>query len=225
MRIIRTFLIVLGISMMSLNTFAQEDLKSVYQASYQMALRYNDRAEAKSDLYKLLALEPQNDSLRTTLAYLYFEARQYASNVLICMDVLAQNPQNTGALEMASASYENLGLKDKALENLEKLYVITDDFQTLYRMAFIQYDLEKFHQCDTNVDILMQAPEAEEATVFYTIEEEEKEFPIKVALMNLKGLVNQELGNDDIARQNFENALKIAPEFNLAKENLDKMSN
>ena len=92
-------------------------------------------------------------------------------------------------------------------------------------MAFLQYDLKKFHQSSTNVDILMQAPEAEEATVFFTIEEEEKEFPIKVALLNLKGLTNKELGNEDLAKQNFEEVLKLAPDFIFAQQNLDAMNN
>jgi tetratricopeptide (TPR) repeat protein len=206
------------------NAIAQEGMEEFYFKSYERALRYNDRAEAKSNLYKLLELDPQNDSLMVTLAYLYYEARQYPSNVLVCMDALAINPQNTGALEMMSASYDNLGLKDKALENYEKLYLLTDDFQTLYKMAFLQFDLEKYHQCNTNVDILLQAQEAEEATVFFTIEEEEKEIPVKAALLNLKGLANKELGNSEEAKQNFQEALQLSPEFVFAQQNLDAMN-
>ncbi|RLA21734.1 MAG: hypothetical protein DRQ63_13500 [Gammaproteobacteria bacterium] len=140
------------------------------------------------------------------------------------MDALAINPENTGALEIIAVSYENLGLKDKALDNFEKLYLETDDFQTLYRMAFLQYDLEKYLQCSTNIDILMQAPEAAEATASYTFEEEEKEFSIKVPLINLKGLVNVAQGNNDLARQNFEEALQLAPDFILAQQNLDDLN-
>jgi len=201
-----------------------QDVKTFYTDNYQRAMRYNDRAEAKSALYKLVALEPQNDSLLVNLAYMYLEVRQYASSVLICMDALAINPENTGALEIIAVSYENLGLKDKALDNFEKLYLETDDFQTLYRMAFLQYDLEKYLQCSTNIDILMQAPQAAEATASYTFEEEEKEFPIKVALINLKGLVNLAQGNNDLAKQNFEEALQLAPDFILAQQNLDDLN-
>ena len=201
-----------------------QDVKTFYTDNYQRAMRYNDRAEAKSALYKLVALEPQNDSLLVNLAYMYLEVRQYASSVLICMDALAINPENTGALEIIAVSYENLGLKDKALDNFEKLYLETDDFQTLYRMAFLQYDLEKYLQCSTNIDILMQAPEAAEATASYTFEEEEKEFSIKVPLINLKGLVNVAQGNNDLAKQNFEEALQLAPDFILAQQNLDDLN-
>ena len=90
-------------------------------------------------------------------------------------------------------------------------------------MAFLQYDLKKFRQSGTNIDILMVAPEAEEGTVFYTIEEEEKEFPVKVALKNLRGLVHKELGEKDLAKQAFEEALKMSPGFIFAQQYLDSL--
>ncbi len=206
------------------NAQAQDELKKIFEDTYQRALRYNDRAEAKSALFGIIAIEPQNDSLVTTLAFIYYEARQYASSVLVCLDVLQLNPYNVGALEISALSYENLGLKDKSLDNYEKLFLKTNGFQPLYKMAFLQFDLEKYQQCSTNVDILLTKPELEEATVFYTIEEIEKEFPIEVAILNLKGLVNKELGNLDLARQSFEQALAISPEFVLAQENMDALN-
>ena len=195
MKYIKLFLVVIVFTFIALRVSAQYDLNKIYQANYDRALVYNDYFEAKSALYKLVIMEPENDSLLATLAYLYFDARQDASNVIICMDVLKLNPNNTGAMEMSAISYENLGLKDKSLEYYEKLYLKTIDFQVLYKMAFLQYDLSKFLQSITNIDILLQQPQAEEATVFFTIAEEEKEFPVKTALINLKGLVNKELGN------------------------------
>lgn len=223
MKYIKLFLVVMVFTFIALRVSAQYDLNKIYQANYDRALVYNDYFEAKSALYKLVIMEPENDSLLATLAYLYFDARQYASNVLICMDVLKLNPNNTGAMEMSAISYENLGLKDKSLENYEKLYLKTIDFQVLYKMAFLQYDLSKFLQSITNIDILLQQPQAEEATVFFTIEEEEKEFPVKTALLNLKGLVNKELGNIEEARQNYEEALKLSPDFVFAKENMEAL--
>lgn len=225
MKYIKLFLVVAIFAMIASRVSAQDDMKKIYQANYDRALVYNDFFEAKSALYKLVIMEPENDSLLATLAYLYFDARQYASNVLICMDVLKLNPNNTSAMEMIAISYENLGLKDKALEYYEKLYLKTNDFQLLYKMAFFQYDLSKFLQSITNIDFLLQQPEAEEATVFFTIEDEEKEFPIKTALFNLKGLVNKELGNIVESRQNYEEALKLSPDFIFAKENMEALDN
>ncbi|MCB0495900.1 MAG: tetratricopeptide repeat protein [Cyclobacteriaceae bacterium] len=197
----------------------------LYDAHYRMAIQYNDFAEAKSALYNLIILEPQNDSLRFNLAYLYFDAGKYPSAVLTCRDVLAINPNNLGALELSGASYENLGLKDKALASYEKLYMATTDINTLYKMAFLQYDLKKYNECNVNVDILLENNEVGSTkVVFQTKDKISKEYPMKVAVLNLKGLVNKELGNNEEAKKAFEQALAIAPDFEQAKTNLDELN-
>jgi len=213
-------LVIFSLSVKIASAQSQEELKKMFRDTYNRALTYNDRFEAKSALYRLIALEPQNDSILSTLAYLYIDAGQYASSALVSQDVLKLNPGNTGALEMSGISYEKLGLKDKSLESFELLFLLTDDFQILYKMAFLQFDLEKYQQALTNADILLEKPESKEATVFYTEGEEQKEYSISVAILNLKGLVYKEIGNIEEAKKSYEQALAIAPGFVLAKENL-----
>ena len=217
--------------LLSINTFAQEgepkeDDKSpiywLYDAHYRMAVQYNDFAEAKSALYNLVLLEPQNDSLRYNLAYIYYEAGQNPSAILACKDILAINPNHLGALELSAISFENLGLKDKALPNYEKIYMLSSNLNSLYKMAFLQYDLKKYAECQVNIDLLLENAEMGEANIVFSDENQEsKEYPMKVAVLNLKGLVNKEVGNLDIAKQSFQEALNIAPDFSLAKSNLE----
>jgi len=218
----------------SANSIAQEteqkpDEKSaiywLYDAHYRMAIQYNDFSEAKSALYNLVLLEPQNDSLRYNLAYIYFDANQYPSTILACKDILAINPNHLGALELSGVSFENLGLKDKALPNYEKLYMLSSNLNSLYKMAFLQYDLKKYAECQVNIDILLENDELENANVVFTDENNDsKEYPMKVAVLNLKGLVNKDVGNNELAKQAFEAALAIAPDFEFARTNLAELS-
>lgn len=197
----------------------------LYDAHYRMAIQYNDYAEAKSALYNLILLEPQNDSLRFNLAYLYFDSRKYPSTILVCRDILAINPNNLGALDLSGASYENLGLKDKALASYEKLYMASTDINTLYKMAFLQYDLKKYNECIVNVDILLENENINDSKIAYNLENNTtKEFPMKVAVLNLKGLVNKELGNIESAKKAYEDALALSPDFEQAKTNLAELS-
>lgn len=218
----------------SANSFAQDakveqDDKSpiywLYDAHYRMAIQYNDFPEAKSALYNLVLLEPQNDSLRYNLAYIYFDAGQYPSTILACKDVLAMNPSHLGALELTGISFENLGLKDKALPNYEKIYMLSSNLNALYKMAFLQYDLKKYAECSVNIDILLENKDMDNANVVFTDENNgSKEFPMKVAVLNLKGLVNKDLGNKELAKKAFDEALAISPDFELAKTNLEALS-
>lgn len=193
--------------------------------TYQAAVRYNDYDVAKQALYNLYVANPQNDSILYSLSVLYVQSQQYPSAILTAKDILTLKPDHVGAMEIAGVSYENLGLKDKALENYESLYLKTDDYQTLYKIAFLQNDLQRYAEALTNVDILLGKKETEEANaVFPTEDNKEKEYPIKVALLNLKGLVKKAQGDKTAAKALFDEALKLAPDFVLAKNNLAELN-
>lgn len=198
----------------------------LYDNVYRMSTKYNDFQTAATALYSLISLEPQNDSLRFNLAYLYFDAQKYPSAVLACMDLLQLNPNHIGGLEISGFSYEALGIRDKALSNFEKLYNVTDGPETLYKMAFLQYDLKRFIESITNVDILLTKPEIDDISMNFQLSEtENKEFSLRVAVLNLKGLVYEEQGNIEGAKKAYSDALALAPDFSFAQTNLDKLSN
>ena len=198
----------------------------LYDNVYRTASKYNDFQTATMALYSLVALEPQNDSLRFNLAYLYFDAQRYPSAVLASRDLLQLNPNHAGGLEISGYSYEALGIPDQALSSFEKLYIITENVETLYKVAFLQYDLKRFAECKTNVDILLENPEIDNINMSFQLSEEvTKDFSLRVATLNLKGLVNEEMGDLEAARKAYNDALAIAPDFIFATTNLEKMGN
>lgn len=203
---------------------AQQVLSAHYAGVYQMAIRYNDYGMAKNALYNLYVENPQNDSILFSLSGLYMQSGQYASAAISAGDVLSMRPKHTGAMEIMAISYEQLGLKDKALDSYESLYLQTDNYQTLYKIAFLQYELGRLNESKTNIDILLNKKEADDLTVvFDTGNQQEKEFSIKVALLNLKGLIAKDEGDKAAAKKYYEEALKIAPDFPFAKENLQNI--
>jgi len=191
---------------------------------YSLAAQWNDFEVAKSALYDLIIENPANDSLLFTLAYYYYENRQYAPNLLITQELLARSPKNLNYLEMAAVSGEALGVKDKALQNYETLYLLTNSLETLYKIAFLQYDLKRYNESLTNTDILLGKPEiATEKVYFNDADNKSKEYVMKVAVLNLKGLILQEQGDKAGARKLYEEALVLAPDFVIAKQNLAKL--
>jgi tetratricopeptide (TPR) repeat protein len=195
-----------------------------HSRTYAIATKYGDTDMAKTALYNMLAAYPGNDSLLYSLSYLYFQSQQYASAVLSSQDILARNPEHLGALELSGAGYESLGLKDKSLAAYETLYLKSTDYQTLYKIAFLQFDMERLKECMTNLDILLTKTESDSLKVFYTTgENEQKEYPIRVSLYNLKGLVSKKYGDKESAKKHFEQALAIAPDFALAKQNIEEL--
>ena len=203
---------------------AGQVLSMHYARTYQAGIRYNDYNVAKHALINILVENPQNDSILYSLSLLYYQMQNYTSAALTARDVIASNPDNTGALEIAAVSYDNIGAKDKALESYESLYLKTDDFQILYKISFLQYELKNYTESMTNADILLGKKEAEELQAVYNqADGSQKEYPIKVALINLKGLISTEKGDKVAAKSFFEQALKLAPDFQLAKDNLAEL--
>ncbi|UII26443.1 hypothetical protein LVD15_24625 [Fulvivirga maritima] len=231
--------IILAFSLfVTLTTFAQDDQQPAerkapsagqvfsghYARVYGMAMRYNDYSMAKNALYNLYVENPQNDSILYSLSALYLQTGQYASAAISSQDILQMRPKHTGAMEILAVSYENLGVKDKALDTYESLYLESDDFETLYKIAFLQFDLKRYKESTTNADILLGEAQADSLTVVYEdANQKQKEYPIKVAIHNLKGLIAQAQGNISAAKKEFEAALKIAPDFILAKQNMEAL--
>ena len=192
---------------------------------YVTALQWNDYEVAKDALYDLIIENPQNDSLIYNLALYYYENEKYVSAVLVCQPLLARNPKNTAALEISAIGYETMGVPDRALQNYESLYLLTNNIATLYKMAFLQYDLKRFTESLASIDILLANNELDKAkVVFNDIENKPKEYPMKVAILSLKGLVQLDhFGDKAEAKKLFDEALAISPDFVPAKQNLAKV--
>ena len=196
----------------------------LYHNTYNMSIRYNDMAEAKSALYSLINIEPRNDSLRYNLAYIYFDNSQYASAILVGMDILANNPNHAPTLELSAIAYEELGLKDKALASFQSLYNVTEDIVTLYKMTYLQYELKRFVECNVNFGILLENEEIDNKTLYFQVSEEgQKPFSLRVAILNLRGLVLLEQGDIEGAKADFNAVLDISPDFVFAKNNLEEL--
>ncbi len=189
-----------------------------------VASRWNDFDVVKDALYDMIIEDPANDSLIAQLAYIYYENQKYPSCVLICQDLLARNPKNVQALEMSAVSYENLSILDRSLQSYESLFLLTNNSSTLYKMAFLQYELKRYPESITNADILIAKPDADTLkVVFNDKDNKSKEYPVRVALLNLKGMVYKDQADKVNAKKFFEEALKIAPDFQPAKVNLDAL--
>ncbi len=196
-----------------------------YYKKYLTALQWNDNEVAKDALYDLIIENPQNDSLIFNLAYYYYENQKYISSVLVSQQLLKRNPKNTGALEMAAIGYEMMGVRDRSLQSYESLYLLTNDITTLYKMAYLQFELKRFAEALASLDILMVKNDVDTLKlVFNDAANQQKEYVMKVAVLNLRGMVIQEhMGDTAGAKKLYQEALALAPDFVPAKQNLEKL--
>ncbi len=192
--------------------------------TYVRAMRYNDYDAAKDALLQVVSAVPGNDSLLFNLSLLYYEMQKYPSALLAARDVLTLRPRHLGGLELAAMASENLGIREEALKHYETLYMETDQLEVLYKVAFMQFDLKRYNEARASSQIILDSSKADEVKMVFTLENDiDKEFPIKVALLNLKGMISEAEGNNEKARGYYQEALQIASDFPPARENLNKM--
>lgn len=207
-----------------LDTKTKNALNAIDQIAYQMALRYNDRAMAKSKLYDLMSRNPEDIRYMEALTSLYFEAGQTASAALVALDILELNDKSIGALEIAAYSLEQLGALDRALPQYESLYLLTGDNFSLYKSAFLQYSLKRYEEAINSVNMLVKNAKADEKIGFPISETETQEVAIKAAALNLKGLIYQDQNSTAEAKAAFQEAISLDPNFQQPQENLKKLN-
>lgn len=196
-------------------------LYKLYQMKYVFGMKYNDGEVAKDALYSMIAMDPNDDSLKMVLCYYYFDQNQYASSLFVSRDLLSRNPDNIDALKINAMSLENMGVRDRATDAYESLYLKSNDIGVLYQAALLQFELERYSECSTNLDIILKAPESKEIKLnFQNSEHGQQQVPLEAAAYNMKGMLQKQQGNKEEARKNLQKALEIAPDFALASQNL-----
>jgi len=227
----RYFLMLGMILLMSNSLWAQDkvDVKETglyrhNQMKYVFAMKYHDWRMAASALYDLIAMDPADDSVKLNLGYLYYQNNSFPSALFISTDLLSRMPQNEKALELNAVCYENMGLKDKAISAYESLYLINNDLNVLFNTTALQYETGRKTEALTNAKIISENPKSKEIKLTYPKgENETQEISLDAASINLMGMIEKDNGNKEQAKEYFNKALSIAPDFELAKNQLKEL--
>lgn len=196
-------------------------LYKLFQMKYVFGMKYNDGEVAKDALYSMIAMDPNDDSLKMSLCYYYFDQNQFASSLFVSRDLLARFPDNIDALKINAMSLENMGARDKAIEAYETLYLKTNDIGVLYQVALMQFEMDRYAECSTNLDIIIKNPQAKTMKLsFNKSETEQQEVSLEAASYNMKGMLENQQGNKEEAKKNLQKAIELEPEFTLASQNL-----
>lgn len=199
-------------------------LDKSYKAIYADAMKFGDYAVATNAVYGLLSLHPDSTSLLDTLAAIYFQRGAWPQVVLVTTDILGKNDANQGALELRAVANQSLGRAKESLDDYEKLYGQNSNPYHLYEIAALQFAMKRFGECEGSVQRLLADQTIKDKTIVISLQDgRSQDVPLAAASMNLLGVMNLEQGKKENAKMAFESALKVFPEFILAKNNLDAL--
>ena len=216
--------LILLLFLSSYESFTQSIVFDVQKSIYEKAKSYNDPNVAITALYNMVALQPDNLLLKDSLMREYLSLSQWAPTYMISREIMALQPNNNFALEVSCVALQNLGLKQEALNEYESLYLRTDRVDVLYTISFLQFELKNLNESLTNLNILLENEQTEEMMVSVNKNQNERqEVSMRAQLNYLKGLVFLEQGKNDLAKESFNSAIELSPEFNNAIEKLNSL--
>ncbi|MDP3311868.1 hypothetical protein [Lutibacter sp.] len=190
-----------------------------------LALTYNDNAAAAYSLISIIALEGPQSTYKDSLAYLYYNAGNNISCFLVIEDVLKTKPGNLELLEMKAISLESMGALDKAKEAYETLFSKTNKNYHGYKLAGIQMAMNKNEEAFATIKKTDKLPDIGDVKITFQVNKNyNQEVNLKAAIAYLEGIIALNLEKKIEAKLSFERAVKLFPDFTLAKSKLTTMN-
>ncbi|MFT6865601.1 MAG: tetratricopeptide (TPR) repeat protein [Cyclobacteriaceae bacterium] len=192
---------------------------------YEMAKNFNDPVIARMAIFNLISFNPGNTALLDTLAVLYLDNNQPVSAALTAQESATIDPKDLFAVELAAISFERIGATAKAIEFYERLYTSNFDINVVYKMGFLQMQVKRFIEASTNADIIIEDPKSEKLKLmFQKSETENQEILLKACGYRLKGMIEEDQGNTSLAKEYYQKALDMEPDFVIMKEQLEALN-
>jgi tetratricopeptide (TPR) repeat protein len=212
----KKFLVIL-FGALSLGAQAQSkaDLLSHYQDYYRQMRLQGDVQGVINALTHLNLLDPSQARL-DTLAYVYTNNNQHmqALNTI----GIERNPEDSDlALQVKAVSLKALNQPRRALEQFQLMYERARNPYLAYEIADLKIQVGDSPGSLSEIEYGISNATDEMKYAFYE-RQQPYEVPLKAAFVHLKGLAqfNMDKNNIDQAIASFDEALAMAPNFNLA---------
>ncbi|MDF0707833.1 MAG: hypothetical protein VX772_00410 [Bacteroidota bacterium] len=192
-----------------------ETLLKHYQAFYNEMRMQGDINGVISALTHLNVIAPSKER-RDTLAFVYMNNGRHMQ-ALNTIGVEKNADDSDLAVQVKAFSLKSLNQPKRALEHFEELNSRNPSPYLAYEMADLKIQTGDMAGAATNIEYGIANSTDEMKYAFYE-RQQPYEVPLKAAFYHLKGLAdfNKDRTNIDGAIASIDEALKIAPNFNLA---------
>lgn len=202
-----------------------EALKTHYLKVYQQGKKYNDVSTAIIGLQGYIALH-DNISYKDSLSMLYFSIKNYYTALLLSEEVYKAEPANTQAMARAAECYSELGDPKTSVTLYEQVTAKLKYPYYLYMLAVGQYQLKRTGESEMSARAVIADTSSKRIGVnFVSVDGTTQAVPVNAAAYNLLGVLKMEVKNYTAAKTDFEEALKLYPQFAGAKQNMEACEN
>ena len=209
------------ISFTAMSAQDTEAMKKHYLKMYDNALVYNDARAAINALHGYVAID-SGAAYKDTLSMLYFSTKAYVSALILAEEVYKKVPGNTEAMARAAECYDELGDPKTAVGLYEQVVPKTKNPYHIYKLGVGQYQLKRTLECEVSARAVLADTTSKRIGVNFTsIDGSQQAVPVNAAAANLLGVLKMDAKNYAGAKTDFQEALKMFPDFAGAKQNLE----
>lgn len=185
------------------------------------ALTLGDLQTAIGAVQSLITRDTANVTYLDTLVMLYQNTNNQAGILQVSKKLLAINPNNMLAMENFSTAAKQLQLYQDALNSYSQLYGLTNNTRYLYEVADIYYKVNNVAQGKQIFAQVLNNPKSKTDVVPMLVGQNNVlQVPVAAASLNYLGFVEAQLNNLEAAKELYNQALAIFPDFIIAKNNL-----
>jgi tetratricopeptide (TPR) repeat protein len=195
-----------------------------YLGLYRRALAYNDLGSAAYAVGAYL-YNGGNAAFNDTLALIYYNMNNLGGAYRIAGEINEKDPKNATALTLLADISGRAGEVKTSLEWYEKLIAVAPSAFNQYQLATKQFILERNLECRQSLQkVIADSAEAKEQKVRLDIGEGyAEEVPVLAAAMNMMGALAYKEKDNAKAKEWYEKAVAIFPDFVIAKQNLEEL--
>jgi tetratricopeptide (TPR) repeat protein len=190
---------------------------------YEKAVQLGDWVTAIQSIHHLLLQDPENIYLQDSLAAMYLRVGNREACLAWTLEKLQKRPDALFLNRLAGNVQEAQGDLKSALERYERVLALTRAPFYRYKVAVLQYQLGRYGECATHIESMLTDTALAGEELHIDWGNGGGEVPLHSALLNLRGNLEVQLGKEGLARKSFKEALKLAPGFVLARNNLDAL--
>lgn len=220
-------LVLLGFASLSMQAQAEDAMKKHYEAYYRAMRLQGDVQGVINAITHLNVIDPSTARL-DTLAYIYSNNNQHMQ-ALNTIGIEKNADDSDLAVRVKAFSLKAINQPKRAQEQFEVLFERNANPYIAYEIADLKIQTGDSPGAMKNIEFGIANANDEMKYAFYE-RQQPYEVPLKAAFIHLKGLVeyNMDKANIDAAIKSFDEALAIAPNFNLAslsKQALEERKN
>ncbi len=205
--------------MLSAGSYAQSNpqLVSHYEAFYQQMKAQGDVRGVIDALTHLNVLSPSPER-RDTLAYFYANSKQYVQAINV-LGTEKDAEASDLAVEVKAISLKSLNQPQLAVQQFDIMFGRNPDVYLAYELADLNLQIGKTVEAKTYINYGLENTKDEQMLPFYEANPP-YQVPLKAAFKYQEGLFlyNEDKTNMDEAIRLIDEAIVMAPNFNIAKQ-------